>query len=280
MPTVELVDLPGLQNLPPEAAAKSREVVQRFMKKDDPETLVLCVIPADSSSLDSSDALRMVTDYGHAPSTIVALTKADKVDLNDPDDIKNQLFLPLLRDLKTPELECIHSMGGCVAVSNRKHQNTVSLFQQREIEAALFDKILATATGEFATDDVKQKLSQNMGSTQLILQLAAMYRKHIVTVWVPKAIEDAKGLRDQTRTALGKLGRPPHDIAIEEVLADIQTKVLFSATSVSHAHRLNCMNVGKLAWVYISAIQSCSGLQPVLATPCASTFSTSCLVQS
>ena len=257
VPTVELVDLPGLQNLPPETAVKSREVVQRFMKKDDPETLVLCVIPANSSSLDSSDALRMVEDYGHAPSTIVALTKADKVDLNDPDDVKNQLFLPLLRDHESPELECIHSMGGCVAVSNRTHQNKVSLVQQREIEAALFEKILGTVTGEFATDDAKQKLSQNMGSTQLIMQLAAMYRKHIVTVWVPKAIEDAKGLRNQTRTALGKLGLPPQDMAIEELLADIQTKVLSLATGVSHACRLNCKIVSKgvynpvLLWVAV-----------------------------
>ena len=232
VPTVELVDLPGLQNLPAEAAEKSVEVVKKFMRRDDPETLVLCVIPADCSSLDSSTALSMVHDCRNASSAIVALTKADKVDLSDPDDIKNQLFLPLLRGHGSPELECLHSLAGCVAVSSRKHHNTVSLVQQREIEAGLFEKILASATGEFATDEVKQKLRENMGSKQLIMQLAAMYRKHIVTKWVPKAIEDAKALRDTTKERLGNLGKPPQKISIQELLADIQTKVLSSAMHI------------------------------------------------
>ena len=229
VPTVELVDLPGLQILPADAAAKSVEVLNKFMRRDDPETLLLCVIPADSASLDSSLALSMIHDSRNAPNAIVALTKADKLDLHDPDDIKNQLFLPLLRGLGSPELDCLHSFAGCVAVSNRKHHNTLSLVQQREVEAALFEKILATATGEFATDEVKQKLRENMGSKQLIMQLAAMYRKHIVTRWVPKAIEDAKALRDSTRDKLGDLGTSPQEISIQELLANVQTKVLSSA---------------------------------------------------
>ncbi|KAL3130395.1 hypothetical protein ABBQ38_008220 [Trebouxia sp. C0009 RCD-2024] len=172
-----------------------------------------------------------VRECDHNASTIVVLTKADKVDhqLTDPDELETQLFVPLLRGLGRPGLEWLHSMGGCVAVCNRKQDNTVSLIEQRKVEAALFQGMLARATGEFATDERKQQLSQNMGSKQLIMQMAAMYRRHIVTTWVPRAKQDAERLRDQIGTQMSNLGPHPDQMPITELLAAIQTKVNYRA---------------------------------------------------
>lgn len=230
MPTVELVDLPGLQQSPARGAHISKQVVNRFLKRGDPETLVLCVIAAHSGlPLEDSTAVMKVRECDHNASTIVVLTKADKVDhqLTDPDELETQLFVPLLRGLGRPGLEWLHSMGGCVAVCNRKQDNTVSLIEQRKVEAALFQGMLARATGEFATDERKQQLSQNMGSKQLIMQMAAMYRRHIVTTWVPRAKQDAERLRDQIGTQMSNLGPHPDQMPITELLAAIQTKVSF-----------------------------------------------------
>ena len=218
VPTVEIVDLPGIQMVPAKAYEDSVALVNKFMRKDDRLTIVLCVIPANEGSLGDT-ALSLIQN----PSgTIVALTKADKVDLGDPDEARDQLFLPLLG-----RHESIQGMGGCVAVSNRKHNGSVTLEDQRVHETALFASILATATGEYATDAIKQQLTANMGSKQLIVQLAAMYHQHVVRHWIPQAQMDAEGKRSEAEEQLRSCGPRPEELQkeLEGTLAGIQSKV-------------------------------------------------------
>ena len=221
VPTVEVVDLPGIQMLPTNSYETSVSLVKSFVNKHDTLTIVLCVIPATNASIDGGPGLDLVQKFCKPECTIVALTKADKVDLQDPDEIRDQLFRPLLRDL-----DCLSGIGGCVAVSNRKHNDSVGLAEMRVRETAMFERALATASGEFATDAIKQQLRANMGSKQLIVQLAAMYRRHVVQSWVPKADKEARALRDAATRESNQLGACPEDVNIEKELASIQTKVL------------------------------------------------------
>lgn len=225
MPTVEVVDLPGVQKVPPEAEKTSIDLVNKFLRKNDRQTIVLCVIPATAGDF-GNNLLSLVPD---AASTIIALTKADKVDLEDPDELKDQLFLPLLR-----RHEDLGQTGGCVAVANRKHSDTVSLEDQRTREAALFRRVLAAATPEFATHDVQQQLIANMGSKQLIVQLAAMYRKHVVEHWIPEAQADARAQLHMAQHLLQQHGPQPEYLQgrLKETLAEIQAEVLHGYDSL------------------------------------------------
>lgn len=219
VPTVEIVDLPGIQNVPPKAKEETIALVDKFVRKDDRLTIVICVIPANESSF-ADTALSLV----HKPScTIVALTKADKVDMDDPDEVRDHIFLPLLG-----RHEDFQGMGGCVAVSNRKHNDRVTLEDQRLREAALFTRMLATATAEFATDAVQQQLNANMGSKQLIVQLAAVYRRHVVEHWIPRAQRDAETQRAEAERLLQECGPRPEELQeqMEATLLDMQEKVI------------------------------------------------------
>ena len=219
VPTVEIVDLPGIQMIPAKVYEDSKALVNKFMGKDDRLTIVLCVVPANEGSLGDT-ALSLIQQPSR---TIVALTKADKVELEDPDEVRDQLFLPLLG-----RHESIKGMGGCVAVSNRKHNVSISLEDQRVCEAALFASILATAAGEYATDAIQQQLTANMGSKQLIVQLAAMYRRHVVKHWIPQAQLDAEVKRSEAEGQLRSRGDRPEVLQkkLEGTLAGIQAKVM------------------------------------------------------
>lgn len=77
MPTFEFIDLPGIQTLLEEDRVMTEGLVQQYIR--DPNTLVLCVVEATEGRLDNSNALKIVSQQGKLPSTILALTKADQV---------------------------------------------------------------------------------------------------------------------------------------------------------------------------------------------------------
>lgn len=81
MPTIELVDLPGIQLFPNELYHQTTELVNSYLSAKD--TLVLCVVDATLPALDSSVALKMVRDANKLPQTLLALTKADLVQDED-----------------------------------------------------------------------------------------------------------------------------------------------------------------------------------------------------
>ena len=216
---MEIVDLPGIQNVPPKIKENTVALVDKFIRKDDRLTIVICVISASDSSF-ADTALSLV----QKPScTIVALTKADKVEMDDSDEVRDHIFLPLLG-----RHEDLQGMGGCVAVSNRKYNEGVTLEDQRVREAALFTRMLATATAEFATDATQQQLNANMGSKQLIVQLATMYRRHVVEHWIPRAQHDAETQRAEAERLLRECGPRPEELQerMEATLAEMQEKVI------------------------------------------------------
>ena len=225
VPTMEIVDLPGIQGLPFEASMTSMTLVRKFLSAND--TIVLCVIPATNASIDVGLALNLVRRYGKSERTIVALTKADRVDLDDPDEVRNQLFQPLLCDL-----DCLNGMGGCVAVCNRMYNDSVGVADMRACESAIFERVLATITRRgFITDANKQRLRANMGSKQLIVQLADMCCGHMLKSWCPGSPRGLKNPKKQHSTGQVQLNQPEYpsqDVHREtgETLAGIQSEVL------------------------------------------------------
>lgn len=77
VPTLELVDLPGIQTFPEDSRKSTTNLVHNYLSK--PDTLILCVVDATIPSLDSSIAMQMIRDANKLPNTILALTKSDLV---------------------------------------------------------------------------------------------------------------------------------------------------------------------------------------------------------
>ena len=72
LPTLELVDLPGLCANPPALRRQSHALVQQYLSRED--TMVLCVVPATGPSTTSSEAIHMILEAGKLQQTILALT--------------------------------------------------------------------------------------------------------------------------------------------------------------------------------------------------------------
>ncbi|KAL0032188.1 hypothetical protein WJX77_009690 [Trebouxia sp. C0004] len=113
VPTIELIDLPGIQMYPPELYQQTTDLVNRYVNA--PDTLVLCVVDATIPSLDSSVAIKAVRDANKLPRTILALTKSDLI--HDEESIVEQIFDRVLGN--SAETKDLAGLAGCVAVVNR-----------------------------------------------------------------------------------------------------------------------------------------------------------------
>jgi GTPase SAR1 family protein len=86
-------DLPGIIEYPAEMRDKSKNIINKYITQ--PNTLIICVIPANTTRLTSNQALGMVNDANKTKDCIIALTM---VDLLHNDDIEIFIDRILLRN--------------------------------------------------------------------------------------------------------------------------------------------------------------------------------------
>ena len=144
MPTFDFIDLPGIQSLPEEDRIQTERLVNSYIS--DPNTLVLCVVEGTDAVLDKGNALKVVIDANKLGSTILALTKSDKV---HEDDVEDYIFRRILLKSGTTPAH-LEGLKGCVAVVNRKHQDiALTLEEAADKELQVFAQMLHEAEGEY-----------------------------------------------------------------------------------------------------------------------------------
>ena len=212
VPTIELVDLPGIQLFPSDLYEQTTELVNSYLSAKD--TLVLCVVDATIPALDSSVALKLVRDADKLPQTILALTKADMI--QDEESIVEHIFERVLG--RSQETKDLGGLAGCVAVVNRLHHDRLSLLEAEQEETAVFNALFEEPAEAYAPTDVQQQLRANTTTAQLIAKLNKLFSNHIVESWMPAvsiSIRDAiSALQDQ----LEQLGPSPKTLEVIQVM--------------------------------------------------------------
>ncbi|KAK9833948.1 hypothetical protein WJX74_010630 [Apatococcus lobatus] len=199
VPTMEIIDLPGIKSTPPAARAMTEQIVKDYLAEE--ATLALCVVDATCPELTSSQGIGFVIDQKKEARTIVTLTKSD---LLDRTNIERQLVRRVLK--KTGE--AIDKFAGCVAVINRRHHDQVTLLEageeeERTFRSKVFDKI---------PQNMKQyetALRGNIGIANLIHQVEQLYRDYVKNVWRQRAMNILAYKFAEAQQALDILGIPP-----------------------------------------------------------------------
>lgn len=212
MPTIELVDLPGIQLFPNDLYEQTTELVNSYLHVKD--SLVLCVVDATIPALDSSIALKMVRDAEKLPQTILALTKADLI--QDEESIVEHIFERVLgRSQETKDLE---GLAGCVAVVNRLHHDKISLLEAEEAEATVFNALFEEPADAYAPMHVQQQLRANTTTAQLIVKLNKLFSDHIVDSWMPSVSLSMQEAMSVVQDELIQLGPDPKGLDVSQVI--------------------------------------------------------------
>lgn len=219
VPTIELVDLPGIQLYPQDLCEQTTELVKSYLQGDD--TLVLCVVDATIPSLDSSVAVKMVRDADKLPSTILALTKADLI--RDEESIVEHIFERVLS--RSAESKELAGLAGCMAVVNRLHQDKVSLLEAEAAEEAIFNTLLEDPAEAYAPTTIQQQLRQNTTTAQLIAKLDRLFSEHIKQKWMPSVLESIEDTRRGIADQVGQLGLSPDELDPAQIIRSVTCEV-------------------------------------------------------
>jgi len=260
VPTIELLDLPGIQMYPPELYQQTTHLVNSYINA--PDTLVLCVVDATIPSLDSSVAIKAVRDANKLPRTILALTKSDLI--QDEESIVEQIFERVLGN--SAETKDLAGLAGCVAVVNRVSQDHVTLIEAESAEQGLFSRLFADPAEAYAPPEVQRQLRSNTTTSQLIAQLDSLFHQHIVESWTPSALALIQRKLSKMQRSITRLGPAPESLDPTAVLKVLVSQVQLSLQSVSQpwlalvdacSALLNCMHVNLPVFALMHCITLC-----------------------
>eukprot|EP00667_Euglena_gracilis_P015644 EG_transcript_16277 len=213
VPSLTLVDLPGLRSFPPDVKEQTRALARDNL---DDRTLVLCVVQA-SDRLTSNDAIAMAMELlGEDMRTraILVLTKPDLVD-------ESQWEEKVVSRLNgtSPELDGLE-FAAVVAVASRPQKRdgteTRELAEMHEWEADWWQAKLA---------DQSPELLGQVGVQSLIAVIDRVFSEHIHRTWKPQADHMLADLRIEPQAELEALGPDPRTLTPQEVVENVRSRM-------------------------------------------------------
>jgi hypothetical protein len=242
VPSIDLVDLPGLLQAPKEAAEASRALVAAQIQEYRKYSIFLAVVQAGRKPT-SSSTIRVIEDFELQPNTLGVFTHCDELA-----ETKKQQFR---RWLQSPEecgfQDCHYplSPNGWVATSNapvpahniaaaaademlnRKqtsHGSLLRLQQQAQNEMQFFHSE--------GMDDLVDAGFAGMGALQS--RLHKMFSRYLLKSWAPLTFFRLKREREKLIYSLAGLGWPPADSTLSgNALAVMRTKAVSATTEAT-----------------------------------------------
>lgn len=161
-------DLPGIIEYPAELREKSKNIINKYINQ--PNTLIICVIPANTTRLTSNQALGMVNDANKTKDCLIALTM---VDLLHNDDIELFIDRILLRNNEVKNLN-IKKIIGVISHKNKDINENV-----------WFDNNLLSTINDIS---LINEIKQNITLENLLISVDNMFNDFISNNWKNDAI--------------------------------------------------------------------------------------------
>jgi len=191
-------DLPGIIEYPAEMREKSKNIINKYINQ--PNTLIICVIPANTTRLTSNQALGMVNDANKTKDCLIALTM---VDLLHNDDIELFIDRILLRNNEVKNLN-IKKIIGVISHKNKDINENV-----------WFDNnLLSTINDILLINEIKQ----NITLENLLISVDNMFNDFISNNWKNDAIIKTTMQINRLENELAALGK---EITLKDILENI-----------------------------------------------------------
>ena len=195
-------DLPGIIEYPAEMRDKSKNIINKYITQ--PNTLIICVIPANTTRLTSNQALGLVNDANKTKDCLIALTM---VDLLHNDDIEIFIDRILLRNNEVKKLN-IKKIIGVISHKNKDINENV-----------WFENNLLNNIDDIA---LKNEIMNNITLENLLISVDDMFNDFISTNWKNDAINKTNKEIIKLENDYNNLGK---DITLKELFELIKTNL-------------------------------------------------------
>lgn len=195
-------DLPGIIEYPAEMRDKSKNIINKYINK--PNTLIICVIPANTQRLNSNQALGMINDANKTKDCIICLTM---VDLLHNDDIEIFIDRILVKNNEVKNLN-IKKIIGVISHKNKEINENV-----------WFDNNLLNNIDD---NSLKIDIKKNITLENLLISVDDMFNDFISTNWKKNAINKTNQKILELENEYNNLGK---EISLKELFEFINPEI-------------------------------------------------------
>jgi hypothetical protein len=197
-------DLPGIIEYPADMRDKSKNIINKYINQ--PNTLIICVIPANTTRLTANQALGMVNDANKTKDCLIVLTM---VDLLHNDDIELFIDRILMKNNEIKKLN-IKKVIGVISHKNKDINENV-WFENNLLNTIENDNNLI--------NDIKK----NITLENLLISVDEMFNDFISTNWKNDAINKTNQQLLKLENELNELGK---DITLKELFELIKPEII------------------------------------------------------
>lgn len=198
-------DLPGIIEYPADMREKSKTIINKYINQ--PNTIIICVIPANTTRLTANQALGMVNDANKTKDCLIALTM---VDLLHNDDI--ELFIDRIL-MKNNEIKKLNIKKVIGVISHKNKDINENVWFENNLLNNIDDNSL------------KEEINKNITLENLLISVDEMFNDFINTNWKNNAINKTNNQIIKLEKELNELGK---DITLKELLDFIKTNSNFN----------------------------------------------------
>jgi hypothetical protein len=195
-------DLPGIIEYPADMRTKSKNIINKYINQ--PNTLIICVIPANTTRLTSNQALGMINDIKKTKDCIIALTM---VDLLHNDDIEIFIDRILMRNNEAKELN-IKKIIGVISHKNKNINENV-----------WFENNILNKINDI---NLKNNIKKNITLENLLISVDEMFNDFISTNWKADAINKTNQQIIKLENDYNNLGK---EITLKELFDFIKLNI-------------------------------------------------------
>jgi len=231
VPTLDLIDLPGIvaasiEGEPADMMARTRAISQRYLQ--DPNTIVVVVVPANITRVRDSQAIQLVQEAGKEALTLGVLAKADLA--HDPRFRQRKQKTPyweLAQRLLGAADDMVSLPNGWVAVKNRD-----TLIEEEEAGG-----LRQSSTNEHSWFECEAHLDQEIRDQQcgidaLLRRIDGLFTSHIKSAWVPQAAAHLEQESARVADQIDMLGRSPASLTVDELVSEFAASFSSTASGV------------------------------------------------
>mmetsp|Transcript_3181 Transcript_3181/g.7987 ORF Transcript_3181/g.7987 Transcript_3181/m.7987 type:complete len:658 (+) Transcript_3181:394-2367(+) len=199
VPTMEIVDLPGIREFPEDMRAATRSLAQSYASN--PTCILLCVVPATTARLESSQAMGIVQELRGASRTVCVLSKCDEVNVSKESNLRK-----MRERIIDPAVECDPPLACVVGLKNRDTDEEAENKTPSATERQLMQQSLQAEQEWFGQWMPELSRERNVSLHALIVSLDHRMCEHIVKSWIPAAMSSLERTKGECEEKLAALG--------------------------------------------------------------------------
>ena len=217
MPSIDLVDMPGLVSSPPSLKEQTRLLVQQHIQRHEKYSMFLVTVPGDTSP-NISIAMDVIQEMGLHEKTLGVFTMCDDIQPR-----KLEIFRERLQ-LHSIELGSTLIHRGWVATMNAPNDAEPGLLAKIALQAKQEDGFFKAHMPDLHPNTVSCRA--------LIMRMNEMYTNHLKVTWAPATINLIENACELAQEQNSKLGLPEYHICRDDAveLAVIEAKKILETS--------------------------------------------------